>query len=76
MLLGGLATAVPGEVKGHYEAWNRFGRLPWRDLIEPTIALCENGFTVERALSNAIKSTEKGIRNNTNLAYVFDALLL
>ena len=64
---GGLAIAVPGEVMGFYQAWLQFGRLEWRDLFLPTADLCENGFTVEQSLSDAIASSVFYIRTDPNL---------
>ena len=61
---------MPGEVSGHYAAWMKFGRLPWAELVMPTIVLCEQGFIVERALAAAIQQYETAIRNDTNFAYV------
>jgi len=69
-LAGGLAIAVPGEVSGHYAAWQKFGRLLWADLIKPTAVLCEEGFFVEKSLAQAIRLHETTIRNDSNFAYV------
>ena len=55
---------MPGEISGLYEAWRRFGRVPWSELFQPTIQLCENGFAVERALASAIAEKESTIRND------------
>ena len=66
---GGLAIGVPGELKGFYEAWLRFGRLDWAKLFNPTIKLCEEGFTVEESLANAIASSVFYIRMDPNLWY-------
>ena len=41
---GGLAVAVPGLLRGLYEVHERFGRLPWRAVLEPAIRLCREGF--------------------------------
>jgi gamma-glutamyltranspeptidase/glutathione hydrolase len=38
---GHLSAGVPGSVAGLYEAWKRFGKLPWKTLVEPAIALAE-----------------------------------
>lgn len=46
----GTAIAVPGEIRGFYDAHERFGRLPWAKLIEPNIRLAEDGFPMTRAL--------------------------
>ncbi|KAH8280740.1 hypothetical protein KR054_006195 [Drosophila jambulina] len=55
---GPLSIAVPGEVMGYHVAHQRFGQLPWSDLVEPSLELCKNGYHVsqhmERALSAAL----------------------
>ena len=47
--------AIPGEVLGYFEAKKRFGNpeIPMKDLIEPTIRLCEEGIPVTRSLVRA-----------------------
>ncbi|EDO28033.1 predicted protein, partial [Nematostella vectensis] len=44
--LGGLAVAVPGEVRGLHTAWMEYGKLPWRDLVQPTIDMAKGGFKI------------------------------
>jgi gamma-glutamyltranspeptidase/glutathione hydrolase len=36
-------VATPGTVAGLWEAHQRFGRLPWRKLVEPAVKLARNG---------------------------------
>ncbi|ESN98952.1 hypothetical protein HELRODRAFT_162424 [Helobdella robusta] len=70
--IGGLAVAVPGEIKGFYNAWKRFGRLPWSDLLDPSIKLLENGFVVEKSLAKAISMlTKDQLDNNPSLKATF-----
>lgn len=64
---GGLAIATPGEVAGFYKAWQMFGVLTWAELFTPAIQLCEEGFVVERSLSDAIADYEEDIRADPNL---------
>jgi gamma-glutamyltranspeptidase/glutathione hydrolase len=43
---GHRAAAVPGSVAGMQAAWQRFGSLPWTELLEPAIELARNGFVM------------------------------
>lgn len=45
---GHLSCGVPGSVAGMLEAHAKFGKLPWKDLVEPAIALALNGFVVTK----------------------------
>jgi gamma-glutamyltranspeptidase/glutathione hydrolase len=44
---GPLSFMVPSAVRGYARAVERFGRLPWRDLVAPAIALAEEGLPVD-----------------------------
>ncbi|GAB3022011.1 gamma-glutamyltransferase [Cyclobacterium sediminis] len=41
---GHLASGVPGAVDGMVRAYEKFGSLPWEQLINPAIKLAEKGF--------------------------------
>ncbi|KAF7279318.1 hypothetical protein GWI33_007410 [Rhynchophorus ferrugineus] len=45
---GPLSIAVPGELKGYWELYKRFGTLKWQELIQPTIDICNNGYNMTR----------------------------
>ena len=67
LFAGGLAVAVPGEVKGLYAAWEMFGRVPWKELYAPSIRLCEKGVAVVPALAHAISIYTDLILNDSQL---------
>jgi gamma-glutamyltranspeptidase / glutathione hydrolase len=43
-LNGHLASGVPGSVAGMEQAHKRFGKLPWKQVLQPAIDLARNGF--------------------------------
>lgn len=55
---GYLAAGVPGSVAGMHLAWQKFGKLPWPDVVAPAIRLAQ-GFEVTHALARSLKGAEK-----------------
>lgn len=54
-ITGHLAAGVPGSVAGLAEAHRRFGRLPWRELVEPAVRLARDGFVIDSVRSVSIR---------------------
>jgi gamma-glutamyltranspeptidase / glutathione hydrolase len=44
---GPLSFAIPSAVRGYAAAVERFGRTPWRDLVNPAVALAREGLPVD-----------------------------
>jgi gamma-glutamyltranspeptidase / glutathione hydrolase / leukotriene-C4 hydrolase len=53
-LLGPLSIAIPGEVKGYIEAHRKFGKLTWKELVDPTVELCDEGFEMSKHMEDSI----------------------
>ncbi len=51
---GHLASGVPGTVAGLWEVHQKFGSLPWSDLLEHAIDLAENGFRITPYMSDIL----------------------
>ncbi len=51
-----LSVGVPGTVAGLHLAWKEHGKLPWKSLVEPAIALARDGFPVSEGLARSLRS--------------------
>ena len=49
-------TGVPGTVGGLELAHKTYGKLPWKTLVQPAIALAKDGVTVNAALASSLNS--------------------
>lgn len=47
---GLLSVGVPGTVAGLYQAHQKYGKLPWKDLVQPAIDQAKNGFPMSWGL--------------------------
>jgi len=56
-LVGLKASGVPGTVAGMVEAHRRFGKLPWRDLVEPSVRLARDGFALPHGLAESLRQS-------------------
>jgi gamma-glutamyltranspeptidase/glutathione hydrolase len=50
---------VPGTVAGFALAHQRFGKLPWRELVTPAVELAKNGFLLDAATAESLNSILK-----------------
>uniref|UniRef100_A0A914W3U8 Gamma-glutamyltranspeptidase 1 n=1 Tax=Plectus sambesii TaxID=2011161 RepID=A0A914W3U8_9BILA len=67
--IGWKAIAVPGELHGLWTEYTRFGgALPWKDLLEPTINLMNEGYPTSNALAKALQDMSKVILNEPTMS--------
>ncbi len=53
---GAGSAGVPGSVAGLHLAWQRRGKLPWKQLLEPAIRLAERGIQVSPTLARSLET--------------------
>ena len=68
---GPTAVAVPGNLLGWHTMHERFGRLPFADLVEPAIRLAARGFCVTHYLAGAVAENAALISGDAAMAAVF-----
>lgn len=60
---GHLAVATPGTIAGLVEVHRRYGKLPWKTVVAPSIALAKQGFPVSSKFVAAIDSSPALLKN-------------
>ncbi|XP_021699898.1 gamma-glutamyltranspeptidase 1 [Aedes aegypti] len=68
---GGLAIATPGALKGYWVLHQRYGKLPWRRLVEPSIELCYSGHMVDPYMAQALQDRRDKVLNTPSLREIF-----
>ncbi|MGH9341462.1 MAG: gamma-glutamyltransferase, partial [Acidobacteriota bacterium] len=61
-LYGPLAVSVPGVMAGIGLMWEKWGRLKWHEIVEPSLALISNGLTFGQAAA-AVQARQGVMRN-------------
>ncbi|MGZ8291103.1 MAG: gamma-glutamyltransferase [Telluria sp.] len=71
-VVGGRSVGAPGVLRMLELAHRQHGKLPWKDLFAPAIALADNGFPVSRRLHGML-AWDKHVRTDpVARAYFFD----
>jgi gamma-glutamyltranspeptidase/glutathione hydrolase len=68
---GPLSVSVPGAVDGWFTLHSRFGKLPFSDLLEPTIAYAREGFPVSEIIAETWASEVSRLRDFPGFANTF-----
>tara|TARA_B100001248_G_scaffold260211_1_gene247837 strand:- start:1574 stop:3244 length:1671 start_codon:yes stop_codon:yes gene_type:complete len=64
-----LAVGVPGTVDGMVQIHAKYGKLPWKELIQPSIDLAENGFPLTLKEANKLNWFNKIKHKNSYNPY-------
>ncbi|KAH8396126.1 hypothetical protein KR222_003724, partial [Zaprionus bogoriensis] len=70
-MTGALAAATPSQIYGFWRLHEKYGKLPWRTLFEPTIELCRSGIVVSHDLADVLAIHEQRIHDESTMSEVF-----
>jgi gamma-glutamyltranspeptidase/glutathione hydrolase len=73
-LIGPRAAGVPGTVAGMWLAHQRFGKRPWRELLQPAIRLARDGFEPSAEMAKRISEARGSYAGITNFDQYFGAV--
>ncbi len=62
-VIGILSSGVPGTVAGMWLAHEKYGTLPWKDLVEPAVKLSVDGFVMPQKLAGYISRYSKRLKD-------------
>jgi gamma-glutamyltranspeptidase/glutathione hydrolase len=69
--LGHKTVGVPGTVRGMALAHQKFGKLPWKDVVKPAVKLAEEGFLIDTQLAGSLSMVVGGSEAFPELRRVF-----
>lgn len=69
---GASAVGVPGSIAGVFEVYQKFGTLPFKDLIQPAIDLARNGITITKNQSEDLSGAKKAFQAANNYETIFE----
>lgn len=69
--VGWKAVGIPGAVPGMWEAHMRWGKLPWKDLVEPARRLAARGYRIDAREVHRLEAYGQPMRKDPMAASVF-----
>jgi gamma-glutamyltranspeptidase/glutathione hydrolase len=69
--LGYRASGVPGAIAGLWLAHQKYGSLPWEQLMEPALELARDGISVNYWLARSLRASNKELRLFESTAKIF-----
>ncbi|WP_430928947.1 gamma-glutamyltransferase [Polaribacter marinivivus] len=71
-VLGAHAVGIPGSVAAVFEVHQKFGSLPFKELIQPAIDLAKKGFTITKKQADDLNNATDRFRKVNNYKTIFD----
>lgn len=71
-VVGGLAVGTPGEVLGMVALHERYGRIPWNELVYPAYVLAQRGFPAHALMIRRVEMLKQ--RAPDNYQDILDAM--
>lgn len=68
---GHLSAGVPGSVAGMAESHARYGKLPWKTLVQPAVDLALNGFTLTREQAESFTEVQDTLKKYSTVTPEF-----
>ena len=68
---GHRSHGVPGTVAGLIAAHAKYGKLPWKELVEPAIALALNGFALTEKEADGLNDIQQDLKENNSVPPLF-----
>jgi gamma-glutamyltranspeptidase/glutathione hydrolase len=65
------SVTVPGVVDGWTKLHDRFGKLPWRELLQPAIFYADHGYPVPEIIHDYWKASAPGLMQDSESQRVF-----
>ncbi len=69
--VGAKASGVPGTIAGLHELWEKYGSLPWENLVGIAAALADTGFVVDSALAVSFAENKTSLGMFRSTAEIF-----
>ncbi len=69
--VGHLAVGIPGTVKGFDLVLKTYGRLSWKDVIEPAVRLADEGFALTEDRASSFNRLREGNGYSAELIKIF-----
>ncbi len=68
---GNLSSGIPGSVDGMIESHKKYGKLPWKDLVQPAIDLAFKGVALTKASAKDLNKIQEDLKKYNSVTPSF-----